>query len=630
MAQITRTCFVALCLIAFPALSLGQTPSAKDAAPAKTVKKAPATRTAEADLSVEQRRNTAVSLLLALADEAKSYHDQILRARVLARTADALWVSNTEHARTLFRRAWDAAEEADAESARRMEESIRDQQKRSGSAAVTSPPNVRNEVLRMIARRDRALGEEFLGKMEEAKEREAANNSLNRDPWMSTASQSQRLRLASQLVQDGDTEHALQFADPALTSVTSDSINFLSALREKNAAAADQRFAALLQRAAADPAADANTVSGLSSYAFTPFYYVVFQPRGGASQFASRQIFPAPDLPADLRKIFFRVAAEILLRPSPPPEQDTTSAGRTGKYMVIKRLLPLFEKYAPERVAELRVQMTALSTDVPERSRTGENRALTRGIVPEDTSRDRMEGLQDRIDHAANAAERDAIYADMASALASSGDARARDLVDKIEDAELRQQTRAYTDAEFLRNALQKKDVQEAIRMARSGELTHLQRVWGLTQAARLLLKSDPARAKSRVIELLEEATNEARRIDASDPDRARALVAVITLFNETDRSRVWELIAEAVKAANSAEGFAGDDSRLTSMLRFRNGVIMRNENAPDFDLLGVFRTLAKDDLDRAIEIAKDFTGESARANAILAITRTVLEEKQK
>jgi hypothetical protein len=241
-----------------------------------------------------------------------------------------------------------------------------------------------------------------------------------------------------------------------------------------------------------------------------------------------------------------------------------------------------------------------------------------------------MEDLQDRIDRAANAAERDSIYADMASSLAGSGDARARDLVDKIEDAELRQQTRAYTDFEFLDNALQKKDVQEAIRIARNGELTHLQRVWGLTQAARMLLKSDPSRATQRAIELLEEATAEARRIDASDPGRARALVAVISVFNEADRNRVWELLAEAVKAANSAEGFAGDDSRLTSMLRFRNGVILRNANTPDFDLLGVFRTLAKDNLDRAIEIAKNFTGESARANAILAITRTVLEEKQK
>ena len=56
----------------------------------------------------------------------------------------------------------------------------------------------------------------------------------------------------------------------------------------------------------------------------------------------------------------------------------------------------------------------------------------------------------------------------------------------------------------------------------------------------------------------------------------------------------------------------------------------MRNSNATDFDLLGVFRSLAKIDLYPAIEAAKNFTNEVPRANAILAIARTVLEEKQK
>jgi len=574
----------------------------------------------------EQRRNTAISLLTALADEAKSYHDQVLRARVLARAADALWSSDAERARSLFYRAWDAAVTADEESARRMEEDIRKQQQASGAAAVTSPPNLRNEVLRLAARHDRTLGEEFLKKIDETREREAANNSMKRDPWMASASQSQRLRLAMQLLQDGDIERALQFADSIPVSVSVDSINFLSFLREKDPAAADQRYAAMLARAEADPAADANTISGLSSYVFTPFLYIVFQPKGGASQIARRAPTPPPDIAPSLRNAFFRTAAQILSRPLPPPEQDTTSAGRVGKYLVIKRLLPLFEQYAPARAVELRVQMTALMADVPEMHRTGENRAVTRGIVPEDTSRDPMQAMEERLNRAETSAERDSIYADMASSLAGSGDARGRDLVDKIEDSELRQQTRAYTDFEYLDNALQKKDAQEAIRLVRSGELTHIQRVLGLTQVARLFIKSD----RERAIELLEEALNSARRIGGSDPERPRALTAISAVFIEVDRSRAWELISEVVKAGNSAEGFTGDDARVTSMLRFKNGVVMRSSNAADFDLIGVFRTLARNDLYPAIEAAKNFTGEVPRANAILAIARTVLEEKQK
>lgn len=617
------------CLLLSTSIAFSQTSAAKETPPKATKGEKGAARPPareRADPLAEQRRNTAVTLLTTLADEAKGYRDLSLRARVLARAADSLWSGETERARALFYRAWDAAVAADEESARRMEEDMRKQQQATGSAAVPSPPNLRNEVLRLAGRRDRTLGEEFLKKIEETKEREAANSSQRREAWMAPASQALRLRLATQLLQDGDVERALQYADSIPVSVSVDSINFLSTLRGKNATAADQRYAAMLARAATDPASDANTVSGLSSYAFTPFLYIVFQPSGGASQIAKGARTPAPDISEGLRKSFFNTAAQVLLRPSPPAEQDATTAGRVGKYLVIRRLLPLFEQHAPERVAELRVQMTALMSDVPDMHRTGENRAVTRGIIPEDASRDPMQVMEERLGRAENAAERDSIYADMAASLAASGDARARDLVEKIEDAELRQQTRAFTDFEYLDNALQKKDVMEAIRLARGGELTHIQRVLGLTQAARLLLKSD----RERSVELLEEALNTARRIGSSEVERPRALTAISSVFIEADRSRAWELISEVVKAGNAAEGFTGDDARVGSTLRFKSGVVMRNSNATDFDLLGVFRSLARIELYPAIEAAKNFTSEVPRANAILAIARTVLEEKQK
>jgi hypothetical protein len=620
-----RTCFVALCLLTLPALLVhAQTPAAKDTSPAKTTstKKSSASRDA-VDPLIEQRRNTAISLLLSLADEAKSYHDETLRARVLARTADALWESDTERARTLFHRAWDAAEVADANSTRRMEEDISQQKKLTGSAAIISPPNIRNEVMRLAAKHDRALGDEFLKKIAEAKDSDTATAQDKANAQYN--SREQRLRLATQLLQDGDITHALYYADTALDSVDPDAINFLSALREKNAAAADERYLSLLARTAADPASDANTISGLSSYAFTPFLYVIFSTDGGASQMAQRRSTPAPDLPANVRNAFFSTATQVLLRPILPPGQDATSSGRAGKYLVIKRLLPLFDRYAPDRAAELRVQMEALMADVSDRDRTGENRAVTRGIVPEDANRDPMRNMQERLDHAATSEERDSIYADVAVGLAGSGDARGRDLVDKIDDTELRKQTRAYTDFQYLNNALQKKDIEEATRLARSGELTHTQRVWGLTQAARLLVKSD----RSRAIDLLDEALAEARRIGGSEAERPRALSAVTAAFAEIDRSRVWDLLSEVVKAGNSAENFTGDDARLSSGLRSKNIIMTSNINVPDFDLLGTFSALAKMNLYPTIEAARNFTSEVPRANAILAIARTVLEEKK-
>ncbi len=181
-----------------------------------------------------------------------------------------------------------------------------------------------------------------------------------------------------------------------------------------------------------------------------------------------REPAPAPELPREVRAEFFRAAAQVLLRPLPPPGQDRTSAGRTGKYMVIKRLLTLFDRYAPELASEMRAQLAALTPDVGEQFRTGENRAITVGIVPEDASRDPVKELEERLKGAADQAE------------------------------------------------------------------------------------------------------------------------------------------------------------------RYRDGVMINNVNATDFDLSGLFRGLARDDLYRAIEVAKNFTTEAPRANAHLAIARAVLEEKRK
>jgi hypothetical protein len=598
----------------------------------------------DADPMEEVRRTTAITLLTALADDARNFRDQPLRARVQARAADALWDTDTERARTLFRRAWDAAEAADAENERRSAEE--QQQRRAGGrpTAFVSRPNLRREVLRLAARHDRALGEEFLTRLDEARKNEtSATNQVNAaaaaaqggeqqarrpDPSSPPAAIQQRLRLALQLLEDGDKERALQFADPALTSVNTYSINFLDTLRTRDASAADQRIAALMMRAASDPASDANTVSLLSAYFFTPFLYHVFQPGGGANtmRWSRDENVPPPSVSPELRAAFFNAAAQILLRPIPPAETDRTSSGRAGTYLVIARLLPLFEQNAPDKAALLRTKMAALTPDTPERARSTENSALTRGLVPEDPSRDRVQENLDRLDKAKDSAERDEIYFNAAQSAMSRGEHdRARSLADKIEDLDLRRQVRGLIDFEATSKAIREKRAEDALRAARTGELTNLQRTWALTEVARLMTKDEPGRAG----ELLDEAFVEAKRIDQASPERVRALVAIVTQMAGLDKTRVWEVMTEVVKASNSVAEFTGEDGGLTSRAGTRNQMTTMNFNVESFDLTNIFAALARENLDRAVELAKTFTGESPRAVATLAVARAVLEKKK-
>jgi hypothetical protein len=581
----------------------------------------------EAERLLRERRANAQSLLISLAADAANYTDQTLRARTLARVADVLWDADPERARAMFRKAWDAAETVDDDNRRITLEEIKQQEAKRGSVAVTRRPSIRNEVLRLAARRDRNLGEELLAKLTVEKEREASELADKRrsDMFNSPEAISQRLNLARQLLST-DVQRALQFADPVLTTISRDVIDFLSYLREKDSAAADRRYSVLLARAAGDLQADANTVSILSSYVFTPHVFITFGGDGGATWQSSRDT-TAPEISPELRATFLRVGSDILMRPLAPPGQDETTSGVTGKYLVLKRLMPLFEQYAPrETVEALRGQMQALSASVSQEARDRDDDSLREGIRPPEKSEDREKSLLDRIERAKTAAERDQLYLQLATLYSQTGDLRARDIVDKIDDSDVRGQASPFIDMQLVFRAVEKKDTDRILEMVRIGHLTHIQKTWALAQTAKLLYKTDSDKATTA----LEQADLEAHRIDASDADRPRALMALASVYLLTERSKVWDAVTEVTKGANSAPAYTGEDGVLRISLLTKGMGSIRTSTAQEFDVAPVFRELANEDYSRTIELARLFEKEAPRATATIAIARAVLEEKKK
>src|SRR5688572_20999075 len=278
--------------------------SAQTATPDKQTKQKTAKpKTDEPDDEASQRKTVAISLVNSLADEARSFKDQTRRARIQARAADVLWETDNERARDLFRRAWDAAEAADDEASRLRAEETRKMRESGGPVVLRGGPDLRSEVLRLVAKRDAKLGEQFLKLLDEsekkARESAASNSGVNGPGDLIGASK--RLQLARRLAEDGDLERAMAFAAPALDRVTPDAIFFLSTVREKNAQLGDNAFTSLLAHVARDPSSDANTVSGLSSYVFTPFLYVSFEREGGINQMRNRAPAPPPVMPENIK-----------------------------------------------------------------------------------------------------------------------------------------------------------------------------------------------------------------------------------------------------------------------------------------------------------------------------------------
>jgi len=287
----------------------------------------------------------------------------------------------------------------------------------------------------------------------------------------------------------------------------------------------------------------------------------------------------------------------------------------------------LFEKYAPpETTTALRAQLEALASVASNNARQRDDESLNRGLAPEKPASDREQLLLDRIDRAKTSAERDQLNVQLALFLAGRGEMRARDYVDKIDDAETRNSARVYVDGLMASQAITRKDTDLALEFVRTGDLTKLQKSWLLAQAAKLLVKTD----RDRALSVIDDAMSEARRIDASDPDSPRAFFGVTNALLTLNRARAWDTMSDAIKASNSAERFTGEDGHLTLRLITKGMNAVSSNPVADFDVAGVFEALATEDYERALELARGLKYEAPRANAVIAIARSVLEAKKK
>lgn len=607
----------------------GQSSEANKTAPAKNVAaNSKPTGDPEAERLLRERRTQAQSLLISLAIDAGSFKDQRLRARTQARIADVLWEAETDRARNLFRKAWDAAEIADAESQLKLQEEIREQRAKSGGGGygVTSPPDLRKEVLRLAVKHDTALAEEFLAKLLE-KNKEGGAKENPRNPRDKDPAATQRLEVAKELL-SSDKERAVEFGRPLLNTISQQSIEFLSTLREKNAAQADELYASLLNLAAADPQSDLNTVAMLSSYIFSPHAYVYIFGAGELARSRGLERKAPSDVSPALRLAFFQVASRVLMRPIQPGQDFSVYQ----TYRAISNYLPLFEQFAtPELTAGLRAQQEAVTAMVPENQRLTQDETTREDTSPQQRIQNMEQSTLDRIDRARTSGERDQLFMQLAISRSGSGDPKAREYADKIEDSELRQSVRAYIDASLAWSAIEKKDAERALEIVRTGELTRLLKVWTMTSAARLLMTPKSGKPdRERALQILDDALAEARRMDGPDPDRPRAFVAVTNAMLMISPPRGWDSMNDAVKAANSAPDFSGEDGEVSFRIITKGSRAIHQHQTSDFNLVGVFQKLANADFDRAVELARVFEREAPRANAVMAIALTVVNEKKK
>ncbi len=590
------------------------------------------------------KRAEAVALLVETADKARSFDDLFYRARVQALAADALWPVDERQARAIFRRAWEAAEASDKAD---REEAASEMGALPGQTPKVT--DARDEVLRKAAARDSRLAELFLRDLTSEKDESAAPGTEppRRTAWgeLSPAG-ARRLALAYELLEAGQTQRAAQVASPLVNEgVSANLIAFILRLRDRSMTEADTLYLRLVERAAADSRTDVNAVLLLSSPVVSPELLVVVD-EFGSPQF--RALPPATANAATMQTVthkawtaFYNLAASVLSRPVSSDGGALTMQELMGRFYATGRLLPFFENtsapyaaYAPT----LRARHSELFNEIEAgrreqvSSQFGLSRVMPTGYV------DPLRARADELAHATDPQERaEAALAMVTTAVRYRYWDRARRAAAEIEDETVRARVLSFIQVHQIKDitrayeADQEDDFEGVARFSRGSDAPPFAKAWGLAQATVIAARKKGLGAEARqaaIAELINEAEGFASRVEQGTRERVAAYGVVTMAAARADAGRAWGLLRETVKAANSVEDFAGDESSFDLGGDADAGAVPQfNVEAEVFRLDQIFATMAHLDFDKALAEARALEGGEPQAFATIAVAKSRSQE---
>lgn len=605
------------------------------------------------DDKATQRRNLAINLLLETANNARAFKDLTYRARLQALAADALWPYDETRARALFRRAWEAAAEADREAQRSEED----------EAGVFSNPDAvtwtaaRDEVLSKAARRDEKMADGFMREMIAERERAESrreNKATRRTPWRELSPLgARRLALAYELLNKGEMSLAARVGGPLINEgVSGDLVEFLVRLSDpiklmdegsvKAASVADTLYIQLVEKTLTDPYADANDVLLLSSFLISPDLLMAVDEKGGL-QFRSvpQASFKrrAGEPPSLAGRAFCKLAVAVLIqRPANSQRALTPAQSRVARYITIGRLLPFFERAGQEYaqfVPMMRSQLSALSSEMEGARRDTLNSQFELTSLNSKNRSDPLAPELEQLARATDKGERDRISFEVArrAAHARLWD-RAQRAAYGIEDGSLRRGALAYivvnqiADIPRAYKEDKENDFESAARFVRRADAPPFASAWGLAQAAVIASRKKDTEAMNA---LLTEAESYAARADKDSRQRVAAYIAITDAAAEVKSERAWDFLSEVVRAANSTPDYTGDETNLPASADVLEDASLQEEltiESESFRLAPIFATMARLNFDKALVQAEALTGEIPRACARIATARAELEKK--
>ncbi|HEV3470158.1 MAG TPA: hypothetical protein VG148_12610 [Pyrinomonadaceae bacterium] len=577
----------------------------------------------------------AVAALLEAVGAARAVEHPVDRVTLQADAAEALWKLDEAAARAVFRRAWQFTTDPGALSA--FEPGPDEEGARLGARERIL--GARDHIIRRAARHDPELAEGFMqefkrGLPAEEDEAEAAAASAG-GPRPASALNAQRLLTADALLDEGAVESAVATAAPAFAEgVDSLALRFLLRLRARDAARADALYLRLLDATRADPSAGATQALLLSTPVVSPELIALVAPDGSVhfQTVNPRAQDPreAAPVPPRVRRAFFDTAAALLTRPSAPGAAEPTGAS-LANYFAIGRLLPFFEREAPQHAAVLRARAAGLAQEIGEARRESVSSSMhVRKLRPENPT-DPLRWQLDALARAADDAGRDQARFEAVSAAALRKLwARGRQLAGEIGDPVTRRAAFLMLSAEQVKSLGEAfrdeeagDDYERAAAFARGTDVPAGMRAHGLAQAAELAAQKGK---KRRAAELFAEAAGLAAQADRGTELRVALFSLLTRAAARLGDARAWELLAELASAVNELEArpVSEEEPDECPGVRVETAV---NSYCVELatPLPGpeeTFGVMARLDLGRALAEARTLKGDFTRAAALIAAAR--------
>ena len=569
----------------------------------------------------QQQALDAIEQLIA---EAKGYDYKALEIRVRAEAADLIWPFTPDRARKTM---LDAFDDAAALKADPGEDKAAKTNSWEAQAAVAERLELLSQVIRFVRKHDPTLAFKLMARLDD----------LKASPVMVSRGAEERISelgaadidLAQEALNGGDESEAIRLLRQSLSQGRSSYfLAVLYQIKKIDPPAADKLFLDAVNNELTS-GYDPNGILMLGLYLFTPGQYSLRYRYGQPLVGSGINMAAGTDVPPSLARPYLEAAAAVITRYQLGPNGPDLPGRVALKEFALTQLLPLFQRYMPDRVESLREQLSDLARLTPDAAAAAKPATATAPAPGPLVRDDRpVSDLIEELEQIPGDKARDSRYVDaVISTLNFKELERARALTAKISNTACREQLLEIIDLRSTLAAITRGELDEARKIATSGLTGECLALAYCSLSSAWFQKGDSTLGK----ELANEAFTAANRID--DPGRrGQVYVYIGSLVVKGDSSRAFQAAEAAIKSIDAAGHFDVRRSSPMFLITKPDGmVIAQSFSIPgQSSLLALVTELARADLNRTLGFARTLRSAQARALSVLTACRVGLDSQTK